>query len=206
MVKLGTPLHGPMLLLSRCVWGKTAHSEPTRLAFFSRDDIKKRAFKSVSSLSSTWYFIIEHFLSSSMSSRDDRILLIFAQAQVPINLCVCLRLVRRVFFSSSSFLKRIHVFWGGTLYDTLPFFDNKKNLLRKHWRELYKNVYLCNLAFHERSKKTDRVFACQTEWLWTFSFLSFFLFFFFTRDVRSLYLQLYLRLEFCLQQNFFLMF
>lgn len=128
MVKLGTPLHGPMLLLSRCVWGKTAHSEPTRLAFFSRDDIKKRAFKSVSSLSSTWYFVIEHFLSGLMSSRDDRILIIFAQAQVPINLCVCLRLVRRGFFSFffSFFLTNLcFFFFFGTLYDTLPFFDNK---------------------------------------------------------------------------------
>lgn len=127
MVKLGTPLHGPMLLLSRCVWGKTAHSEPTRLAFFSRDDIKKRAFKSVSSLSSTWYFVIEHFLSGLMSSRDDRILIIFAQAQVPINLCVCLRLVRRGFFSFffSFFLTNLCFFFFGTLYDTLPFFDNK---------------------------------------------------------------------------------
>ena len=65
LVKLWTLLHDPMLLLSRCIWGKTAHSERTiRLAFSSRDDMKKRAFKSLPSLSSTWYFIIEHFLSS----------------------------------------------------------------------------------------------------------------------------------------------
>lgn len=70
LFKLRTPLHDRTLRLSRCVWGETAHSErTTRLAFFGRDYIKSsEAFKSVSSLSSTWYFIIEHFLSSLMWS------------------------------------------------------------------------------------------------------------------------------------------
>lgn len=74
LVKLGTPLHDPTLPLSKCIWGKTAHSEGTiRLAFSSRDDIKCELFKSVSSLSSTWYFIIEHFLSSSMSTWNEKL-------------------------------------------------------------------------------------------------------------------------------------
>lgn len=70
LFKLRTPLHDRTLRLSRRVWGETAHSERTaRLAFFGRDYIKSpEAFKSVSSLSSTWYFIIEHFLSSLMWS------------------------------------------------------------------------------------------------------------------------------------------
>lgn len=154
MVKLGTPLHGPVLLLSRCVWGKTAHSEPNRLAFFSRDDIKKRAFKSVSSLSSTWYFVIEHFLSGLMSSRDDRILLIFAQAQVPINLCACLCLDRRGFFFQLLlfiYLKTNPCSFLLEHYMTPYLFSTIKYSAQKALRELYKNVYLCNLAFHKRS-------------------------------------------------------
>lgn len=120
---------------------------------------KMRAFKSVSSLSSTWYFIIEHFLSSLMSTWQDRF---FVWTQVPINLRICFWLVRAT-INSRVVLRLIHDEWNTIWHHTISINQIfcSENLDVNFIS--YGRVYLFD--FHVKSrpvKKTDHVFAFQT--------------------------------------------
>lgn len=197
LVKLGTPLHDPMLLLSRCVWGKTAHSEgTTRLAFSSGHDIKCELL-SRWPLSLPRDFFFFFFYNWALSLQFDVDLAWWAQ--VPLKLCICLWL------DSTT----VRGEWSGfkinpcrVAHDVDTYFPHKSNIVFKKELDLHLSWYVNLIKRGEFSllrggyeKKGGQTMSLCFRFIYFWSDV-------FQVSRRSLYLQLHEYLNFTYHKTF----